>query len=178
MSLFGGNYENSPLVIDLSQNLKFHRNHHAGLFHDSHPVGDEVPRRIVEWYPRDAVEEEESERLCRHSVRKDRVVEFPPGVISPRGVFWLMPDKADQLPEMVKNHKQLSPFFNAWFRHKEVMRALKYKAQTESEVMDKLKFATTPTELDDRVARVMNNYIDDIQERAQEMNSSGSDGDS
>ncbi|WP_313694221.1 hypothetical protein [Halorarum halobium] len=160
----------------MSQKLKFHKNHHAGIFRNSHEIGDEVARRVVEWQPKDAVDSEESERLCRSSVRKDRVVEFAPGVIAPRGVIWLMPDKADQLPEQVKSHPQVGPFFNGWYRHKEVIRGLEYKARTESEVMDKLKFATTPSELDDRVARVMNRYVDNLQEQAKAMNSSNGSG--
>ncbi len=87
-----------------------------------------------------------------------------------------MPDKADQLPEQVKSHPQVGPFFNGWYRHKEVIRGLEYKARTESEVMDKLKFATTPSELDDRVARVMNRYVDNLQEQAKAMNSSNGSG--
>lgn len=160
MSLFGGNYNNDPLVVNLSQNLKFHKNHYAGVFRDSHSVGDEVPRRVVEWEPKDAVDSQEAERMCRSSVRKDRVVEFAPGVIAPRGVIWLMPDKADQLPEQAKSHPQMGPFFNGWYRHKEVIRGLEHKARTESEIMDKLKFATQSTELDDAVARAFNRHLD------------------
>jgi hypothetical protein len=175
MSLFNGNYKNDPLVINLSQRLKFHKNHHAGIFEKSHEIGDEVPRRVVEWSPKDAVDDQEADRPCRDSVRKDRVVEFPPGTIAPRGVIWLMPDKADQLPELVKGHKQLNPFFNGWYRHKEIIRGLEYKARTESGIMDKLRFATESTELDDRVARAFNRHIDQIQDQAKAMNSNGSD---
>lgn len=175
MSLFNGNYNNQPVVIDLSQNLKFHKNHHAGILHDSHPIGDEVPRRVVEWYPKDAKDDVEAERLCRNSVRRDRVVEFAPGTISPRGVAWLMPDKLDQLRQPIKNHSVLGPFFSAWFRHQEVIKGLQYKARTESEIMDKLRFATQSTELDDRVARAFNRHIDQIQEQAKAMDSNSSD---
>lgn len=179
MSLFSGKYENDPLVINMSQNLRFHKNHHAGVFQDSHKVDNgDVARRVVEWSPKDAVDDQEADRPCRTNVRGDRVVEFAPGVIAPRGVVWLMPDKADQLPEQAKSHPQMGPFFNGWYRHKEVIQALEYKARTESEVMDKLRFATNPTELDDRVARVMNRYVDNLQEQAKAMNSNGSSNDS
>jgi len=164
MSLFGGKYENDPLVVNLSQNLKFHKNHHAGIFKDSHgPIGEENPRAVVEWSANDAVDRAEAERLCRTNVRKDRVVEFPPGTIAPRGVIWLMPDKADQLPSQVRTHPQLNPFFNGWYRHQEVIEALEYKARTESEVMDKLRFSTTPSELDDRVAQAFNKHLENAE---------------
>ena len=175
MSLFGGNYENDPLIINMSQNLKFHKNHHAGLFHDSLKVGGDVPRRMVEWYPRDTVDDAEASRLCRDSVRRDRVVQFPPGTIAPRAVFWLLPDQVDQLPQQARSHPQMGPFFNAWYRHQEVIRALEYKAKTESEVMDKLRFATNPSELDDRVTKAFNQHLDQIEQRAKSMNSNGSD---
>jgi hypothetical protein len=179
MTLFGGKYENDPLVINMSQNLKFHKNHHAGVFEDSHKVDNgDVARRVVEWSPKDAIDKEEADRPCRTSVRRDRVVEFAPGVIAPRGVVWLMPDQADQIPEQVKSHPQMGPFFNGWYRHQEVIQALEYKARTESEVMEKLRFATSSTDLDDRVAQAFNRHLDQIEDRANSMNSNGSSNDS
>lgn len=176
MSLFGGKYENDPLVINLSQNLRFHKNHHAGIFKDAHgPIGEENPRAVVEWTANDAVDRAEAERLCRSNVRKDRIVEWAPGTIAPRGVIWLMPDKADQLPSQVKTHPQLNPFFNGWYRRQEVIKGLEYKARTESGVMDKLRFATSSTELDDRVAQAFNRHLDQIEQRAKSMNSNSSD---
>ena len=176
MSLFGGNYENDPLVVNMTQNLKFHKNHHAGVFEDSHRVdnGDHA-RSIVEWYPRDTVDDAEASRPCRSSVRSDRIVEWAPGTIAPRGVIWLMPDQADQLPQQARSHPQMGPFFNGWYRHQEVIKALEYKAKTESEVMEKLKFSTTPSELDDHVTKAFNKHLDQIEQRAKSMNSNGSD---
>ena len=174
MSLFGGKYENDPIVVNMTQNLKFHKNHHAGLFEDSHQIGDEVPRVMVEWYPRDTKDDAESSRLCRNSVRKDRIVEWAPGTIAPRGVMWLLPDQADQLPQQARTHPQMGPFFNGWYRHQEVIQALEYKAKTESEVMDKLRFATNPSELDDRVTKAFNQHLDQIEQRAKSMNSNSS----
>lgn len=164
MSLFGGNYENDPLVVNMTQPYKFHKNHHAGVFEDSYRIDNgDVPRTVVEWYPRDTVDDAEASRLCRTSVRSDRVVEFAPGTIAPRGVLWLMPDQADQLPQQVKSHPQMGPFFNGWYRHQEVIRALEYKAKTESEVMDKLKFSTTPSELDDHVTKAFNKHLENAE---------------
>lgn len=174
MSLFGGKYENDPVVVNMSQNLKFHKNHHAGIFRDSHTIDNgDVARSVVEWSPKDAVDSKEADRLCRSSVRKDRIVEWAPGTIAPRGVIWLMPDQADQLPKQARTHPEMGPFFNGWYRHQEVIQALEYKAKTESEVMDKLRFATNPSELDDRVTKAFNNHLDQIEQRAKSMNSNG-----
>ena len=163
------------MVINMTQNLKFHRSHHAGIFDGvGSPVGEENPRVRYQWRPKDSIESGESERPCRTDVRQDRVVEFPPGTIAPRGVIWLMPDNADQLPSLAKSHELVNPFFQAWYRHQEVIKALKYKARTESEVMEKLRFTTTPTEMDDRVARTINQHLDQIEQRAKSMNSNSS----
>ena len=179
MSLLNSNYENDPVIVNLSQNLRYHKNHHAGILNTvDGPFGEENPRVKVRWSPKDSVDSQEAKRECRTSVRKDRIVEWAPGVIAPRGVIWLMPDKADQLPQQVRTHPQLNPFFNGWYRHQNVIEALKYKARTETEVMDKLRFATTPSELDDRVARAFNNYLDQVEDHAEAMNSSSGNGDS
>ena len=85
-----------------------------------------------------------------------------------------MPDNADQLPSLAKSHELVNPFFQAWYRHQEVIKALEYKARTESEVMEKLRFTTTPTEMDDRVARTINQHLDQIEQRAKSMNSNSS----
>lgn len=168
MSLFGGKYENDPLVVNMSQNLKFHKNHHAGVFQDSHTIDNgDVARSVVEWSPKDAVDSEEADRLCRDSVRKDRIVEWAPGTIAPRGVIWLLPDKADQLPQQARTHPEMGPFFNGWYRHQSVIRALEYKAKTESEVMEKLKFSTTPSELDDHVTKAFNKHLENAEKLSQ-----------
>jgi len=176
--LFNSNFEYDPIIHNLTQNLRFHDSHHVGVYRGkTSPVGDENPRVRIEMSPTDSKSKEESNRTSRYSVRKDRIVKFAPGELGPRAHWWLMPDNADQLPSRVRNHKQLGPFFDGYFKHQNVMKALRFKAKTEAEVMDKLRFATTPSELDDRVARAFNNYLSQVEDHAEAMNSNnGSDG--
>jgi hypothetical protein len=175
---FNSNYEYDPIIHNYTQNLRNHAAHHVGVYQGkTPPFGEENPRVTVEMLPKDAKSKEEAKRSSRYSVRVDRIKEFPPGTLGPRAHWYLMPDKADQLPRRIRNDEQLGPFFEAWFEQQNLIKALKYKARQENKIMDKLRFTTTPSELDDRVARVMNRHLDQIQEQAQQMNSSSSSSD-
>jgi hypothetical protein len=173
---FDSNYEYDPIVHNLAQPLENHARHHTGVLQGkTSPFGEENPRVEVSMLPKDAKSKTEAERTCRYSVREDRIKEFAPGTLGPRAHWYLMPDNVDQLPSRIKTDEHLGPFFQAWFKQQNLIKALRFKARHENEIMDKLRFASTPSELDDRVARVMNRHLDQIQERAQQMNSSGSD---
>jgi len=167
------NYEYDPIIHNYTQNLRSHATHHVGVFKGkSSPFGEENPRVTIEMLPKDAKSKEEAKRKARYSVRKDRIKEFPPGTLGPRAHWYLMPDKADQLPRRVRNDEQLGPFFDAWFKHQAFIEGLKFKARQENDIMQKLRITEGSSELDSRVQRVVNEKLDQIEKRAQQRNSS------
>jgi len=174
--LFNSNYEYDPILHNYTQNLRSHASHHVGVFRGkTTPFGEENPRVTVAMEPKDAKSKEESNRTCRYSVRQDRILEFPPGTLGPRAHWYLMPDKADQLSRRVRNDEQLGPFFEAWFKQQNLIKALKFKARQENEIMDKLRFTTRPSELDDAAISQMNSLMETVEKHANKMNSSSSD---
>jgi len=174
--LFNSKYEYDPIIHNNTQPLNNHARHHVGVFTGkSSPFGEENPRVVVEMRPKDAKSKEEASRTCRYSVRVDRIKRFPPGTLGPRAHWYLMPDKADQLPSRIRNDKHLGPVFQAWFKQQNWIKGLRFKARQENQIMDKLRITESGSELDDRVARVFNRKLDQIEKRAQQMNSSSSD---
>jgi hypothetical protein len=173
--LFNSNYEYDPIIHNFTQNLKFHDSHHVGVFKgQSPPVGEENPRVKIAMKPKDSKSREEAKRTSRYSVRQDRIKEFPPGTLGPRAHWYLMPDKADQLPRRVRNDEQMGPFFDAWFKQQNLIKALKFKARQENEIMDKLRFTTRPSELDDAAISQMNNLMETVEKHANKMNQNSS----
>jgi len=176
MSIFNDNFEHSPLVIDLTQRVKFHKNHHAGLLDKAEQIPSDVPRANVNYYPRDATEKSRANRTVEHDVRQDSIIPFAPGTISPRGVFWLIPDSFQELPDQVQQHPLVGQVFAKFMKNRELERALKLQAQNEPELVEKLKLSGS-SPLDDQAQIRVNKAIQNVMDQAERMNSSSSDGD-
>jgi hypothetical protein len=177
MSIFNDNFEHSPLVIDLTQRVKFHKNHHAGLLENAEQIPSDVPRANVNYYPRDATEKSRANRTVEHDVRQDSIIPFAPGTISPRGVFWLIPDSFQELPDQVQQHPLVGQVFAKFMKNRELERALKIQAQNEPELVEKLKISSS-SRLDDQMEMKINNMIQNVIDTADQINSSSGNGDS
>jgi hypothetical protein len=174
MSIFSGNFKHEPLVVDLTQRLKFHKNHHVGLLDEADQIQSDVPRANVDYYPSDAVEKSRSNRPVERDVRQDHIVSFAPGTISPRGVFWLIPDSFEELPDQVQQHPLVGQVFAKFLQNKKLERALKIQARNEPELVEKLKL-TGNTVLEDEAELRVNKAIRKVMDHADQMNSSSSD---
>jgi len=173
MSIFHKNFEHKPLVIDLTQRVKFHKNHHAGLLSEAHQIPSDVPRANVSYHPKDAVEKSRADRPVEHDVRQDHVVPFAPGTISPRGVFWLIPDSFKELPDQVQQHPLVGQVFAKFLENKKLERALKIQANNEPELVEKLKISGNSW-LDDEAQMKVNNAIQNVMDQADRMNQNSS----
>jgi len=176
MNIFSENYQDTPWVVDLTQRVKFHKNHHIGRLNEANQIPSDVPRVNVSYYPSDAVEKSRSNRPVEHDVRRDSIVSFPPGTISPRGGVWLIPDSFDELPDQIKSHPKVGLVFRKFIENRKLERLLKAKAESEPEAVRNLKL-TQSSMFREEAELAMNNKIENIIEEAVK-SSSSSDGSS
>lgn len=166
MGFFDQNFKNDPIVVNCAQNLEYVDNYHVGTLDDSREgevYGSGAKRRQVKWTPRDTVDGDPD--IFPTTIRKEHYVSFAPGTISPRAVVWLLPDKFSELPDQMK-HSDLGLVFSEFYKNKGIERALKVVAESEPEIMDKIRMATRNSELDDQVRKAVSNVMDDVEKAA------------
>lgn len=176
----------SPIVLNLTKDMELNPEFLIGEFVDRetrHEGG--VVREIVEWYPKDAVKKDESERLVRTSVKPGNVLEYGPGMISPRQIYVLLPDKYSELPKAIKeNGSDENPFATLGLFFQEVhyqklalIESLEIATDQEPEIMENIRTLVKSSELDDERILRFERLLDRIEERAknQSKNSSSTD---
>lgn len=185
MELFNDQAEH-PLVLNFTQKMEFAQNFLIGQYVDQETkTRNGETRTIVEWYPTDAVDKEESDNLQRTEVYPDNLLTWGQGEISPRKIYVMLPDGYSELPDMVKSDApgdsvaSLGRFFAQFhYQYRAVLEALEVVAENEPEVMEKVRFATRNSELDDAMtekAREFFEMVDEFSENQSSNSSSNSD---
>lgn len=167
------NKKDDPIVLNLSQTLEYQDNFLVGrLANPPKPVeaNDEV-RKIFEWYPHDAVEKQEAQRLQKTSVRSGHVLTIGQGEVSPRKVYMLLPDKFSEVPGEVKRSK-VGNVLAQFYQQKQYERALKIVADNQPEIMDKVRTAVKSSELDDQIKKQVQDELEMLQKIADDSGSS------
>jgi len=168
MGFFDRNFQYDPILVNLAQNLEYVPDYHVGTVDtDDVDEGEELDtgdkREQVRWTPKDATDSPPD--IWPTSIKKGNMVTFPPGSISPRAVVWLLPDRFSELPEDVKR-SDVGLVLSEFYKNKEVERALQEIAENEPEIMDKIRAATQPGELDDQVSKRFNQLLDSVEKAA------------
>ena len=153
------NEKDDPVVVNLSQRMEFEDNFHIGRFENREPRrgGGEV-RDHFEWVPKDAVDRREAKRLQKSSVKPGNVLEFGPGTLSPRKIYWLLPDYPTELPDEVRQSDVGVWLERLHYQKQSVIRALEVTAEKEPQIMSKVRTAMS-SELDDRVQKSVNKVL-------------------
>ncbi|MFU1780261.1 hypothetical protein ACM16X_02645 [Haloarcula japonica] len=173
------------LVLNLTQQHEFTNNFFLGKYVDQEKkYKNGETRKVVHCYPIDVKEEEESKRIERLTVHPDHLIPFGQGEISPRKIYVALPDNFTELPNEVKQNTakddvtSLGTFFAKFFyKQQTVMRGLEEVARSEPEVMEKIKFATRNTELDDQVREQIMDWLGAAVEAQVNQEDSNSDDD-
>lgn len=134
--------KDDPVVLNFAQNREFTGNYIVGALLPPEKLPDKVhenpdtdtkngvTKQVVYWEANDATARDENDQVQRDPILKENLLTIGPGVVSPRKVYILMPDKFTEIPdEFVRPTNSANPevveklgsFFAQfyWWRKKE-----------------------------------------------------------
>lgn len=170
--------KDDPLILNLSQNLEYTDGYLMGkLLNPPEKVGEDVVRLKFEWEAIDAVTEEENDEKQKTFVLKKNVITVEAGEVSPRKIYILLPDRFTEVSDELKrgfgdnDPKQVLGLVLAkFYRSSQIIEALEMVADNEPEIMEKVGFAVSNSELDDSVKETVKDIQSDQIEMSKKMN--------
>ena len=157
--------KDDPLILNLFQTGEYSDNYLMGKLipeeeldsgNNPEPAGDS--RQKYQWRPIDAVTEEQVDEKQKSFPLKDDVIRIDAGEVSPRKIYILLPDKFSEVANDLKRgfgdrdpKTALGLVLAKFYESRQIIHALRTAANNEPEIMEKVGFAISNSELDDAV---------------------------
>jgi len=187
--------KDDPVVLNFAQNREYTGNYLVGTLLPPEKLPDKVhenpdtqtknglTKQVVYWKANDATTRDENEQVQRDPILKENLLPIGPGVVSPRKVYILMPDKFTEIPDEFTRPtnsanpevvEKLGSFFAQFYRYRRLEKSLRIVAESEPEMYDKIENLVKNSSLDDDL---LDKHISDL-ERLKDMADSGGKSDS
>lgn len=167
-NLFDGN-KDDPIVLNFAQTQEYTDNFLVGRLLPEEEPGEKNPdtveangnvRNVVEWEAIDAVTRKQNDRVQKTSVLSSNLIQIGQGTVSPRKVYFLMPDRMSEIPDELKRPtndaadevtEALGLVLSQFYKQRRLEEMLKIVAEAEPETYSKIEELVKNSSLDDDV---------------------------